>query len=390
MIWTVSTLKAMLGKDVFKALRKDVGLSVSEIRSAVSAVCPPVLEVGKTSVYGAPFSINDGSVDYIAELDTDTKHCNNRTVSFSGDDVNGEYDYTLNTSGNPANVRIKSIVPTVPGATYVLQVKYQKRATSSKDVGDLVVRVGGELQTVNVAGISPTEYDNWVVDGQRVVLPSNPSNVDSFDQSNLEKGFYKGRIIFKATRFYTPIHFRDNGTPDSYGVLLRGSDVDLKEQNPAFEWCSNFFKPNSKNLKACLEQENPEQSNLFSCNLQKATVAKQTVSDDDVSDIFAPKGALGPDNYYIVGMGGKLSLKLAGAGCQIHGKTLNLNEFTNTWPTQDFSGYPEQGTVKAVLKCLDDDGLVKRDVIALTKVEDEVNDASCRKTAIPCYEPISQ
>lgn len=395
-IWTVSTLKAMLGKNVFQMLRNDMGLSVSDIRSAVNEVCPPVLEVGKTSVYGAPFSIDDGNVDYIAELDTDTKHCNNRNANFSGDDVNGEHEYALNTSGNPANVRIKSIVPTVPGATYVLQVKYQKRSTSSRDVGDLVVRVGGKLRSVNVAGIPSDEYDNWDVDGQRVVLPSNPSNAGTFDQNNLEKGFYKGRIIFKATRFNTPIHFRDNGTPDSYGILLRGSDVDLKDQNPAFEWCSNFFEPNSKNLKACLEQENPEQSDLFSCNFQDALLdpkyVKQEGSSDNVGDIFAAKGELGPDNYYIVGMGGKLGLKLPGAGCQIYNKTLNLNEFTNKWPTENFAGYPEQGTVKAVLKCLDEDGMSKRNVVALTKVEDKVMDGFTpkdRKTLLRTNQSIS-
>lgn len=162
-IWTVSTLKAMLGTDeygdsIFKKLR-DENVSVSEIRAAINKVCRPVLEVGKTSVYGAPFSISDDSVDYIAELDTDTKHCNDRIVSFARDDSNGEYEYALDTSSNPANVRIKSIVPTIPGATYVLQVKYQQRSTSNRDVGDLVVRVGGKIQSVNVAGISSTDYD---------------------------------------------------------------------------------------------------------------------------------------------------------------------------------------------------------------------------------------
>jgi hypothetical protein len=222
------------------------------------------------------------------------------------------------------------------------------------------------------------------VDGQRAILPTEPSNRAVFDQTKLESGFYKGSITFKATRFYTPVHFRDNGLPDSYGILLRGTDVDLKQQNPAFEWCSTFFKPNSKNLKACLEQENPEQSNLFSCSFEDAIeqgrYSQKLGTDgtvDNVRDVLAERGD--KQNFYIVGLGGKLTVNLPGAGCQIHNKSISINEFTNTWGSTTFSDYAEQGTVKAVLRCLNDEGVMEREIVPLTKPDSDVDSSSLFK-----------
>ncbi|CAH0526075.1 hypothetical protein [Vibrio hippocampi] len=359
-IWTRSTLKAMLGLDNFKALRQDY--TVKEIRTAVNDVCAPVLELGTAATYGAPYNIKSNEVNYIAELDSDSKHCTGRSVTV------GTAAPLPILGGNPANVRIRSFVPTVPGATYSMDVEFQKRSTNSRDVGDLIVRVGGEV--MSVAGVDGIDWDTG---DQRAVFPTTPAVVDI---NELEHGFFKGTVTFKATRFFTPINLRDNGIPDSYGVLVDDVTVTQTQPNELYDWCSMLFKAQSKNLKLCLQGNDESSDNFFSCDFdnligRNVKIKRKTEGGHSPELIQNLTGDQGSSTFFRMGLNARVTIPMAGRGCPIYNNTLALNEFTNNYPAETFSDYPEQGTVTAVLRCYDanEDSMYTRNVV-LNKVEE--------------------
>lgn len=281
--------------------------------------CEPKIEIGKERVYG-----NSNSENLIAELDTDASRCGI-------------------TGGNPATVELRSFVPTQIGYKYRVSLDYKMRsysAQTAKSYKDLVVRFGSNLQ----------KYEPIY---------------DQFQNASLE---------LLALNKFSQIIIKDNGLPDSYGVLVDNIKIELLGKSENYESCANLFKVNSKGFKKCLSGElNTEELCEFD-QLEDVFVNYKTgtgVSSPRslVENLFNPNGIVnGNTNFLSLGLEGKLELS-----CMIDGhkglydvfeKTISFQEVS--WGNATPSSYPELARVHARLEGCDDESLNR--VVSLGQV----------------------
>lgn len=209
--------------------------------------------------------------------------------------------------------------------------------------------------------------------GDRIKLTSNFSaggNV-SFDKlyassEAQNEGFKAAKITFTADRFFTPISLKDTGHPDSYGILVTKVVSDETKANP-FEVACQMFHPDDLDLqKECLTSTGAPTPVPESCDLSidsalgNFVVNKAGFRLENEPFRYDPQNIFHHKNYYSVGKSGYSTLNLAYngvyAGCDIQDKTLSLEEFTgNNW---DYQRYAEQGLIKVLLACEQDDETV--------------------------------
>ena len=349
--WTERTLRAFLGDESFVELKTSIG--VDKIRNLVGAHCPAKLEIGHHRTYGNQFGHG-----YTSELDTDTYHC------YRGASIYANHrSYPLDFSTNASTVTIESYLPTVPGATYTLDLDYQKRNHNSNVHPDeafreLLVKVASDIQDASVQGLTEIETDSHTV-----YLPID----EPIRAQDLHNGFAKAKITFKADRFFTKISLQDMGNADSMGILVTKVVSDETKANP-FEVACKMFHPHNPELqKACLTSTGeptyvPESCDLNIDNhLGNFVVDKAGERVSSRPERYVPENIFSTDKYYSVGKSGISTLKLAEngvySGCSIRNRKLSLEEFTNN--NQNFKQYAEQGLIKVLLSCKQDHETVK-------------------------------
>lgn len=171
--WTRQTLKRMyplMWEDAMSVTGKERHERIQTIRDLA---CDAKLEVGYAKTYGIK---GEG---FVTELDTDLNAPNMEGCAKT-------------TGGEAAAVRLRTFIPTVPGASYKLHVKYQKRdyKYSSKGINenkaykDLMVRVGSDRHTLSLEEEEPVKLQHLTVD-----LPNLPANSPThvFDSQALDE-----------------------------------------------------------------------------------------------------------------------------------------------------------------------------------------------------------
>lgn len=306
--WTNKTLQKLY-PDEWQNLVKgaaDKQAKREAVKFLREQTCDAKMEIGYATTYGI-----DGN-GFAAELDT----------------------HPCQSGSKVGTVRMRTFLPTIPGAEYVLYVKYQKRDYNFEKTGapsekkafrDLIVRV----------------------DSQRHSLP-----LAAVEGEKLEEGFKKATIKFTAERYFTTVTLRDSGYPDSFGVLVRGIHVDEKPLTEYQQACIEAYPDNKKRQKLCLVPEqapDTQNCNLHSDNISwhKGDHTSNAASRSTEENLLSPSS----NQFLSLGAGGAatVSFKAYGqkAGCPIHGYTLAFKEHTNG--NHDFTTYAEQGSVKIKL-----------------------------------------
>ncbi|MEZ9234146.1 hypothetical protein [Shewanella sp. 10N.286.52.A9] len=310
--WTRKTLKKMFPEQWAQVKNLEGDERRDAIKNIRNQACDAKMEVGYATTYGI-----DGE-GYAAELDTHA--CGGETQL--------------------GTVRMRTYVPTVPGAKYAISVKYQKRDYDYEAHGarneanayrDLIVRVGSEKHNLSL---------------------------DAVEGESLDQGFKKAWITFTADRFYTPVILRDSGFPDSYGVLIRGVQAFKTEDNDRELECAAYYPEFSRDLKRCLVGD--VDPNLMGCDLTQATLnwtKGDKLIDDESRSIEENIFSTAKNTFLSLGQAGKLNLILKengiNASCPISGKTLHLNEYTGNNGT--YEEYAEKGVIAVkLLGCMDD------------------------------------
>jgi hypothetical protein len=272
-----------------------------------SEVCPPKIEVGKASVYRAGESSN-----MVVELDSDVSHCG----------INGN---------EPANTRLRSFIPTKVGYNYQVTARYQMRDYNmpKNAYRHFVMRFGG--------------------------------TAEHFEPAFGE--FTEATISIVATHKYSALVLRDNGLPDSYGILVDDIKVSELGKVEHYDACATLFTENSKGFRKCISGE--VDSNQ-SCSMDAMTTIKYLpgagVSEQrsNLAHAFVNEEATqGSINFLSLGLKGKLKV-----GCFINGysatypifnKQLSLREIS--WGNATPQNYPEQARIRARLTGCDNDQL---------------------------------
>ncbi|MBD1555989.1 hemolysin [Vibrio sp. S9_S30] len=151
--WTERTLRSLLSNASFETLKASIG--VDRIRELVDEYCPARLEVGTHATYR---HVTAGNT---SELDSANYHCPRGTSIY----VDGTRYPLYFARSQASTVIIESFLPTIPGATYELNVVYQKRNYSPRVNPDqafreLVAKIAGNIQSVSVSGLADIEHDS--------------------------------------------------------------------------------------------------------------------------------------------------------------------------------------------------------------------------------------
>lgn len=319
--WTRKTLKLMYPEQFADALAKPTAVKRRlAIKALRAEACPVKIEVGAAATYGVDDQGYEGNV---TELDTDAGYCNN-------EDTLPVVDSTLGT------VALRSFIPTVPGSSYSVEVKYRKRDYNWQSRGalseeeayrDLILRLGADVHQLPL----------------------------SVADKELDQGFIVETHDFDAERFFTPINLRDSGHPDEFGVLIRSVTVTQKGHDAIKEQtCNSNYPAYSKGLKSCLMSNvEPE---LYGCDLNSEQGGAELTwnEGENISNkefrSTAKNVFHNSDNktFLSLGKGGSLQVQLkennVKAACTVAGKTLALDEIT--WGTETFQSYPEKAVVK--------------------------------------------
>jgi hypothetical protein len=273
-----------------------------------NSLCEPKIEIGKENVY-----TNSNSDNVIAELDTDLNHCN--------------------ISGNePAAIAIRSFVPTKVGYKYKVAVSYKMRTyngMTENSYRDLVVRFG--------------------------------SNLEKFDPEFNE--FKTVELNMIAARNYSKLVLKDNGLPNSYGILIDNIEVYELGKVDNYDECANLFSKNSKGFKKCVQGEidTSEECNFndpSTVSIKVKNIPGVAANRRVESNIFNVSPAQdGQYNFFALGLKGKVTLACTINGHKalydIYGKTLSLREIS--WGNATVASYPEVAKVRVKLEgCLDD------------------------------------
>jgi hypothetical protein len=272
--------------------------------------CEPKIEIGKESTYSRSSSSN-----IIAELDSDALHCG----------IGGS---------KTAALTMRSFVPTKIGYKYKVKVNYMMRSygtQTAKSYKDLVVSFGSQLE--------------------------------KFDP--VYNSFKTVELVMTASRKYSKLTLRDNGLPDSYGVLIDDISVEQGEKVAQYDQCAELFSLSSRGFRKCVLGE---VSTDMACDLSdisqavirssnSAGVANNRRDELNIFNVAAPKS--GTYNFYSLGLKGKLSISCAIDGhaalYSIEGKTLLLREIS--WGNATLSTYPELAKVRVKLSSCDDESL---------------------------------
>ncbi|KEQ17534.1 hypothetical protein [Endozoicomonas numazuensis] len=151
--WTRQTLKRMYPQMWEEAMLLEGKARRERIQDIRDIACDAKLEIGYAKTYG----INgDG---FATEMDTDL---NARNMEGCAKTVDGE----------AAAVRLRTFIPTVPGASYKLHVKYQKRGynyaakglSEKKAYKDLLVKVGADRHSLNLEEELPVKLNHLTMD----------------------------------------------------------------------------------------------------------------------------------------------------------------------------------------------------------------------------------
>jgi hypothetical protein len=291
-------------------LADKLGYQRSEMTHALAnSLCEPKIEIGKESVYGS-----SGSSNVIAELDSDLSHCGI-------------------TGTKPAALTIRSFVPTKAGYKYKVKVRYMMRsygAQSDKSYRDLVVRFGGELE----------KFDPVFGEFQTVELEMT------------------------AGQKYSKLVIKDNGLPDSFGILI--DDIIIEEGGKAalYDQCEKIFSVHSSGFRKCIRGEIATDKMCDLSDISQAVVKSSKVdaapNRRDKANIFNISPAQnGHYNFYSLGLKGRVSVSCAIGGnaalYPIAGKTVALREIS--WGNATMSSYPELAKVRIKLSDCDDDSL---------------------------------
>lgn len=311
--WTARTRKLMADR---------LGYERSEMtRDFANSICEPKLEVGKESVY-----TSGNSQNRIAELDSDLSHCG----------VNGN---------EPAAVSLNSYVKTEIGYKYKVQLRYQMRKygqMTDKSYRDLVVKFGSSLEKFDPV-------------------------FDRFESVELE---------MTAVHKYSKLILRDNGLPNSLGILI--DDIKIINLGPVddYQLCSEKFRKNSRGFKKCVigEIDTNEICELDETAIVKATKADSVASNRrDTSNIFTQEAAQnGNINFFSLGLKGKLTLSCQIDGqaglMEIEGKSLSLNEIS--WNNMTADSYPEMAKVIVKLQDCYEEELNRTQTIGTVKTSE--------------------
>ncbi|OUR97855.1 hypothetical protein A9Q84_06560 [Halobacteriovorax marinus] len=303
-----------------------LGYSRSEMtKELANSICEPKIEFGKASVYRA------GSRDnMIAELDTDLQHC-----GISGNE--------------PANIRIRSFIPTKIGYKYKVKFDYKMRSyggMTEKSYRNLIVRFGSELEKFDPV-------------------------FNAFSSRSLE---------VLATRKFSKLVLRDNGIPDSYGILIDNISVEEVGKNHNYDACEEMFNVGTKGFRKCIEGEidlgqECDFSNLSDLHVLYRPGKGVVASRKNVSNAFIDEvSTTGKINFLSLGLRGKvaISCRINGysASYPVFGKTLELREIT--WGNQNMQSYPEQAKVRVKLESCDEESLNGVNTIATVQTKEKL------------------
>jgi len=175
--------------------------------------------------------------------------------------------------------------------------------------------------------------------------------------------FTEATIRIVATHKYSALVLRDNGLPDSYGILVDDIKVSELGKVEHYDACATLFTENSKGFRKCISGE--VDSNQ-SCSMDAMTTIKYLpgagVSEQrsNLAHAFVNEEATqGNINFLSLGLKGKLKV-----GCFINGysatypifnKQLSLREIS--WGNATPQNYPEQARIRARLTGCDNDQL---------------------------------
>lgn len=298
--WTKKTRNLLADK---------LGFERSEMSQAfTNTLCEPKIEIGRERVYN-----NSNSQNIIAELDSDVSHC-----GISGNE--------------PAALSLRSFVPTKIGYKYKVKVNYMMRsygAQSDKSYKDLVVNFGNELEKFDPV-------------------------YDSFQSIELE---------MIGLRKFSKLVLRDNGLPDSFGVLIDDISIEEGGKAPLYDQCAGLFNIDSSGFKKCLQGEVDTNSSCDLSDLSQAIIKTskgEGIAEDrrDITNIFNVSPAQnGKMNFFSLGLKGRVSVSCAvdghAARYSIEGKTISLREIS--WGNATLTSYPELAKVRVKLSgCIDD------------------------------------
>lgn len=301
-------------------------------------LCPPMIEVGKASVYGVGNSEN-----MIAELDSDLYHCN-----ISGDE--------------PANVRIRSFIPTKIGYIYRASAQYRMRNYNMPNNAyrHFVMRFG------KTAEHYPAAFNQWT----------------------------EVSIDIVARHHFSKLVLRDNGLPDSYGILVDNIQIEELGKVEHYDACASIFDINTKGFKKCILGEvDPDQV----CNMDNLELSYKSgkgVNDSEITinHVLLHESSDDPDARHLpLGKKGALTARCTIDGYvatyPIYNQTISFQEVSDLNATPE--DYPELARVSVKLSQCDDEqlngtnhlGLVRTNEsfsYTFTENEDGVSYAGCR------------
>jgi hypothetical protein len=290
------------------------------------SICEPKIEVGKQSVYTSSSSSN-----YIAELDSHLSHCGI-------------------TGNSPATISLRSFIPTKVGYKYKVNVTYKMRtynAQVAKSYKDLVVRFGSELEKFDPV------YDDFVT-------------------ISLE---------MTSTQKFSKLVLRDNGLPDSYGVLIDDVEVSELGKSENYDACAQIFIMDSKGFKKCIRGDvnTDEICNFDSVEDIDVKYKEGTgvvTSRKDIANAFVVAPPIsGKINFLSLGLKGRVSIacKVGGhpALFDIYGKTLSMREVS--WGNATPESYPELAKVRVRLEGCHDETLNRVNTIATIKTNESMS-----------------
>ena len=271
--------------------------------SLAAALCEPKIEVGKASVYGV------GSQDnMIAELDSDLSHC-----AIHGNE--------------PANVRLRSFIPTEVGYHYRAQVKYRMR-----------------------------QYNNMPRNAYRSLVLGFAGNYEHFEP--VFDDFHMASIDVLASRTFSPLVVRDNGLPDSYGILIDDIQVTQLQKAANYDECAALFAVGSKGFRRCIlgEVDATQSCSMDQFNLDYHPVGEIAEDRQQLENALIEAAPVnGQINFLTLGKKGwlKASCYIDGylAAIDVYNQKLSLQEIS--WNGATPESYPEQARVSVRLSHCD-------------------------------------
>lgn len=304
-----------------KMLADKMGYERKEMtHELANSLCEPKIEIGKEKAY-----VGGSSQNMISELDTDMSHCS----------INGN---------EPAAISIRSFVKTQIGHKYKVSLSYKMRNYSNisdKSYRDLVVRFGRELE----------KFD---------------SNLDGFKTVELNT---------IAVNKFSKLVLKDNGLPNSFGVLVDDIKVYDLGKVDNYDTCLSKFKLNSRGFKKCVVNEvDTDQtcdfSDLSTVSIKASDKAIVSSNRRVKENIFNTKTS--GINFFSLGLKGRVNLACTIDGHRalydVFGKTVSFREIS--FGNVNMSSYPEMAKVRVKLQDCENEELNKTITIGEIKTKE--------------------